>query len=222
MTPEFTPFPKMARLSREVVITEKIDGTNASIFISPLDNDKPIPAESLGVFSHGGVIHYMLAGSRTRWITPEKDNQGFAKWVASNFESLKELGPGHHFGEFWGQGIGRKYGMKEKRFSLFNVDRWCPHDVEPEQVGESWDEVARVMVPKFQTRAPKCCHVVPVLFRGEFSTQEVANTLYDLECNGSTASPGFMDPEGIIVYHIAARVGFKKTIVGDDKPKGAS
>ena len=32
-TPEFIEFPKMARLSRECVITEKIDGTNAQIFI---------------------------------------------------------------------------------------------------------------------------------------------------------------------------------------------
>ena len=29
----FIEFPKMARLSREAIITEKIDGTNASIFI---------------------------------------------------------------------------------------------------------------------------------------------------------------------------------------------
>jgi hypothetical protein len=32
---EFTEFPKMARLSRDVIITEKIDGTNAQVFISP-------------------------------------------------------------------------------------------------------------------------------------------------------------------------------------------
>ena len=33
MTPEFKPFPKMPRLNREVLLTEKIDGTNASVFI---------------------------------------------------------------------------------------------------------------------------------------------------------------------------------------------
>lgn len=32
--PEFNGFPKIARLSRECVITEKIDGTNAQIFIT--------------------------------------------------------------------------------------------------------------------------------------------------------------------------------------------
>jgi hypothetical protein len=30
---EFREFSKMARLSREIIITEKIDGTNAQIFI---------------------------------------------------------------------------------------------------------------------------------------------------------------------------------------------
>lgn len=29
----FVPFPKIGRLSREIVITEKIDGTNAQVFI---------------------------------------------------------------------------------------------------------------------------------------------------------------------------------------------
>lgn len=31
----FQEFPKMARLSRECVITEKIDGTNAQILVTP-------------------------------------------------------------------------------------------------------------------------------------------------------------------------------------------
>src|SRR5436305_1822690 len=100
---EFNAFPKIARLNRECVITEKIDGTNASILI---DED--------------GVV---MAGSRTRWITPENDNFGFAKWVEANKSELMKLGVGHHFGEWWGSGIQRGYGLTkgEKRFSLFNV-----------------------------------------------------------------------------------------------------
>ena len=31
----FVPFPKMARLRRDILITEKIDGTNAQIVIVP-------------------------------------------------------------------------------------------------------------------------------------------------------------------------------------------
>ena len=74
----------MARLSRECVISEKIDGINAQILIT----------ESGGIF----------AGSRTRWITPEDDNFGFAAWVEENKEELIKLGVGRHFGEFYGRG----------------------------------------------------------------------------------------------------------------------
>ena len=30
---------------------------------------------------------------------------------------------------------------------------------------------------------------------------------------------GFMRPEGIVVFHVAGNVGFKKTIEKDDMPK---
>lgn len=70
----FEGFPKMARLSREVIITEKIDGTNAQILI--------------------GEDGSMLVGSRTRWITLEQDNFGFARWVTEHREELLQLGPG--------------------------------------------------------------------------------------------------------------------------------
>ena len=37
---------------------------------------------------------------------------------------------------------------------------------------------------------------------------------------GSVAAPGFMNPEGIVMFHIAANVCFKKTIEKDEQPKG--
>lgn len=101
---DFVEFPKIARLSRMCVITEKLDGTNASITIT-----------EDGQF---------LCGSRTRWITPEDDNYGFARWAHDHKDELMTLGPGTHFGEWWGHGIQRKYDLEEKRFSLFNVARW--------------------------------------------------------------------------------------------------
>jgi hypothetical protein len=111
---EFSEFPKMARLSREVIITEKIDGTNAQILITK-DNR-------------------LLTGSRTRWITPNDDNYGFAKWVEENREEVLKLGIGRHFGEWWGSGIQRGYNLPkgEKRFSLFNVSRWALFGTEPQ------------------------------------------------------------------------------------------
>lgn len=175
---EFQEFPKMARLSRDVMITEKIDGTNAQIFISD-----------------EGVI---IAGSRRKWITPQNDNFGFAKWVEENKDELLKLGAGRHFGEWWGSGIQRGYDLPkgEKRFSLFNVSRWA-------------DDEAR----------PKCCHVVPVLYRGLFDTAKIDECLENLKSSGSKASPGFMRPEGVVVFHIAGNIGFKKTIEKDEVPK---
>lgn len=181
MEVEFFEFPKIPRLSREIIITEKIDGTNAQIYI--------------------GENGDFYTGSRTRWILPnvngsQTDNHGFAAWVADNREELMKLGPGRHFGEWWGAGIQRRYGMTEKVFSLFNVSRWCGED------------------------RPACCSVVPVLYRGDFNMNIVEACLADLRDNGSQASPGFMDPEGIVVFHTAANSCFKKTIKKDEVPKG--
>jgi hypothetical protein len=183
---EFVGMPKMARLSREIIITEKIDGTNGQIFIAP--ECAPITLES------GRVVPF-LVGSRTRWIFPESDNHGFAKWAYENEQGLLALGPGRHFGEWWGPGIQRGYGLREKRFSLFNVVRW------------GQPEPGRVF------------HTVPVLYRGMFTTDAVGTALDILREAGSLASPGFMRPEGVVVYHVAGNVGFKKTLENDELPK---
>ena len=205
----------MPRLSRECIITEKIDGTNAQIFIAPLANNEPIPSQSLGVFQIEGKLHCMLAGSRTRWITPENDNFGFASWVRDNIDELRQLGEGHHFGEWWGSGIQRNYGLKDRRFSLFNVSRWCMHDQQPQQIA-----TADPRIVKMQDVLPKCCRLVPTLYRGEFDTNLAKAAIVDLEVNGSYASLGFMKPEGIVIFHVAGNVGFKKTIEKDHEPKG--
>lgn len=195
---EFVEFPKISRFSREVIVTEKIDGTNAQIYI-PEAGDPDV-----------GQIY---AGSRTRWITPDDDNHGFAKWVEKNQDELLKLGPGHHFGEWWGQGIQRGYGLKEKRFSLFNVHRWG-------------DPAAR----------PTCCHVVPTLWRGNFDDLGMPVTnpddpaqftrlewiLEELRTLGSKAAPSFLKPEGVVIFHTAGSQLFKKTIEKDDQPKGAN
>ena len=171
---EFKGFGKIARLSRECTITEKIDGTNAQICIT-----------------EGGEF---LTGSRTRWITPEDDNYGFARWAQEHKEELMQLGPGQHFGEWWGLGIQRNYGQKEKRFSLFNTARWLDS-------------------------RPACCGVVPVLYAGIFSSAEVDAALLELREHGSKAAPGFMKPEGVVIYHSAGQCYFKKTLKKDEEPK---
>ncbi len=197
----FKEFPKLARLSREVIITEKLDGTNSSIFIQSAaleEGSNPEIIEDV----NGLTIR---AGSRTRWITPTDDNYGFARWVKENAEELAKLGEGHHFGEWWGNGIQRGYNLPrgDKRFSLFNAGRWRVNSFEE----------------KGLECPPKCCSVVPVLYTGIFDTNAIQDTLNDLIEHGSYAAPGFMNPEGIVIYHIAGNLGFKKTIKNDDRPK---
>jgi len=192
----FTPFPKLARLQREVIISEKIDGTNAQVFIT--DDGK------------------MLTGSRTRWITPEDDNFGFAAWARDNKDELMQLGPGHHFGEWWGQGIQRKYGLNERRFSLFNVSRWCLHGETPKQIPTGDPRIV-----KMQDVLPACCHLVPILRRGINISTLAESALYELSQRGSVAALGFMNPEGIVVFHVAGNVGFKMTLDNDGVPKSS-
>lgn len=186
---DFLKFPKMARLSREIIITEKIDGTNAQILIN----------------GYGDVF----AGSRNRWVNPFDDNYGFAKWVEGNKSEILKLGEGRHYGEWWGQGINRGYGLSEKRLSLFNTSRWCEYGGTPLLISEG----------RFQDVLPECVSLVPRLFTGDFDTDIINDTLRQLELKGSVAAPGFMNPEGIIVFHTAANVGFKKTIKDDEIPK---
>lgn len=177
---DFIEFPKIARLSRECTITEKIDGTNACIAI--------------------GEDGSFRVGSRTRWLSIETgDNHGFMLWAMTNKDDLMLLGPGLHYGEWWGAGIQRRYGLTEKRFSLFNTSRWS-------------DAATR----------PRCCHVVPVLFEGMFTTHAVEQELERLRVSGSAAVPGFMQPEGVVIWHHAARSYFKKTIEKDAEWKGKS
>lgn len=173
---EFVPFQKIGRLSREIIITEKIDGTN-------------------GVIEIGEDGSFQI-GSRTRWLGADGDNFGFGMWALLHKDELiAGLGVGRHFGEWWGQGIQRKYGLTEKRWSLFNVSKW----------GEN---------------RPACCHVVPVLWRGDFDTTEINRVMAELKAGGSVAAPGFMKPEGVVIYHAQSNVLFKKTFEHDQDGKG--
>lgn len=175
--PEFQSFPKIPRLSGECIITEKIDGTNACVLV--LSDDR------------------VIAGFRSKWITPEDDNMGFARWVKEHEEELRKgLGYGLHFGEWWGAGIQRRYGLKEKRFSLFNTTRWTGGTT------------------------PAICSVVPELYRGPFDTGMAGYYINQLAEKGSRAAPGFMQPEGIVIFHVAGGFLFKKTIEKDSEPKG--
>lgn len=210
---EFRSFGKIGRLFRDVVITEKIDGTNAAVGINFYSVDLPVdyqlPAEDVDckfVDRDGrdvnGMVNYAVvyAQSRTRVIRPGMDNHGFARWVWDNAEYLVEnLGEGLHFGEWWGSGINRGYGMPKgiKRFSLFNTHRWSGIDFNLSSLD-----------------------TVPVLYTGPFDTEIVKSTMDFLRTFGSAAMPGYDNPEGIVLYHRHANALFKATLKNDDIPKG--
>lgn len=204
----FEKFPKIPRLCKECVVTEKIDGTNAQIFITEILSEEEADTHEsnskciaiVDASNNGDSPHAIYAGSRKRLITPDDDNFGFAAWVRHNAVSLVELGPGRHFGEWWGKGIQRGYGLDEKRFSLFNVGRWTADVDDPDK-----------------ELVPYCCHVVPILAVGDFSTVMAEAQLERLREDGSVAASGYMNPEGIVLYHTAAQQLFKYTLDGDHK-----
>lgn len=196
---EFKEYPKIPRFKGNgIIITEKIDGTNAQVCILPYTEDtlQSLGSARQGVdyFVENGTV--LIAGSRTRWISLDSDNFQFCRWVSQNTSSLPRLGLGTHYGEWWGPGIQRGYGNREKVFSLFNAGRY--------------DDV-------FEMTGNRCIRTVPVLYKGAFTMEAITETMALLDQNGSVACPGFMRPEGIVICHLASRQLFKYTFEGDHK-----
>jgi hypothetical protein len=197
-TLQFHEFPKIPRLNRDICVTEKIDGTNAAVGIT--DN---------------GLVY---AQSRNRILGTGKqdDNMGFARWVEQNANLLRQLGPGLHFGEWWGIGIGRGYDIFERRFSLFNVSRW------------ERDASGKLLLEDLRAQGlPIYC--VPVLYEGAWHYIDTtgkmiyfapSQSIEQLKEFGSIAVPGYMNPEGIVVYHKAGNLLFKVTVDRDQEWKG--
>lgn len=234
---EFQEWPKTPRWNREVVITEKIDGTNAAIVIEEHQFGASLPVVD-GLVGDGDYMlavifgpangedglpnteFHVYAQSRKRLIHPGKttDNYGFAAWVQENAAALVNLlGPGRHFGEWYGQGIQRGYDLDHKRFALFNTNRYGTNiegmtgfhsDKHPYQISD---------LP---------IDVVPSLGRlsrpGErvFCDMALDDVLDQLESHGSWLAPGFMRPEGVILHHTASRQNYKILLENDEWPKG--
>lgn len=181
MLPDHPKYPSIQRLSSETVfITEKIDGTNGIIHITP-----------------DGLV---LAGSRNRWLmddagTPIKeDNFCFAAWVYENREMLKRLGAGTHYGEWYGKGIQREYGMAECRWASF----------------ETFGDIDKRGIPQVDCVPTLCIRQID-------SLNILDEVIADLIKTGSRLVPGFMDPEGIVIsFKNMNKTRFKK-YCKDDK-----
>jgi hypothetical protein len=245
----FKEWPKIGRLNRDIVITEKIDGTNGAIGIVPISGEGAtllLPGE----VSFGGTIYQVYAQSRSRIVTPENDNYGFAAWVRKNAKVLvATLGEGLHFGEWWGVGINRGYGLTERRFSLFNTSKWGEGQGALLLADARLNGVALYSVPVLFTGpwTLNCGYIdgekiassgpdeqpwlKPEQMQGwpGVSDQPNPRPRYTpnficewLEHVGSFAAEGYMEPEGIVIYHKASDTCFKMTIKDDEKPKGTA
>jgi hypothetical protein len=172
----FEKWPKIPRMTHlmQMVITEKLDGTNAQINITEVP---------------GG--YSLQAGSRNRWLTPDDDNFGFAKWCYDNRQALIEgLGLGRHFGEWCGPGIQKNiYDLEEKTLFLFNTLRW--HADNPNKL-------------------PCGIEVVPVIYTGGFDSIVITDVMEKLLSNGSELN-SCAEPEGVIIYLPKSRQLFKRT-----------
>jgi hypothetical protein len=178
---KFVAFNKIGRMSAGCTITEKIDGTNAQLCFDKQGN--------------------MLVGSRKREIWPEGypgkgkgcDNFGFAGWAYEHrFDLFDFLGEGRHYGEWAGQGIQRGYGLEEKRFFLFNTNRFGPgkNVIPPELDSIGLDSV-------------------PVLYCGEFKSEVVDETMNGL--HGGSLINCHPEPEGIIIWYHGLKIYSKRT-----------
>lgn len=173
---EFKAYPKTQRLSNEIItISEKIDGSNGVLYVDHTSRT-------------------VMAGSRSRWLeddgTKSWDNHGFGAWVKENEEKLLNLPEGYHYGEWYGKGINRNYGLKDRRFMLFNLDRYIrffdetdlPKELEPETV-------------------------VALLTGDEDLHDQLECIQTSLKENGSLHVPGFKSTEGIILrFRLSAKV----------------
>ncbi len=159
---EFKAWPKIPRGQHEkVTVTEKIDGTNACIIIQD--------GELAGV------------QSRNRLITPLDDNYGFAGWVSDNWEELKSLGDGYHYGEWAGLGIQKNpRKLDGKYFYLFNTYRWN----------------------KGNPNLPSICKVVPILYEGDSFPNIGRAVMLDLE--KQSAKDGYK-AEGVVIWYHKGR-----------------
>ena len=217
---DFREFPKIARLYKgNIVITEKIDGTNGQVYVVRRDLPDALVTVAVDADSATGTeaaTYSVFAGSRSRWLSRGKgDNFAFAHWVAENAYALATgLGEGRHFGEWWGRGIQRGYNQASRHFSLFNVGRWFT----PGGPGQMLDDDGNLPdpippVPGLST--------VPIVYYGPWfgrPADPVSEAMRRLQYSGSTFDSR-TPAEGVMVFHEASGLYLKAPF--DENHKGA-
>lgn len=155
-------------------ITQKIHGSNAQVH----------------VYEQEGELK-LCAGSRNRWICPDDDNFGFARFVYDHVQEFLDLGIGTHYGEWAGPGINSGEGLKERTFFLFS---------HPDRYSD------KILPPNVE--------FVPELYKGPVDQSKINEVMDILLDHGSYAVPGFMKVEGIVVEIDGKR--YKKTFTAEE------
>ena len=170
-------WPRPAEFNAPFLISEKIDGTHVALAVTEIDAATAVPKGAVSV-TVSGKRWMLRAASRLRWLTDERDNFGFRAWAREHAAALVGLGPGLHRGEWYGQGIQRAYGLGERRWALFDAERWT----------------------KLPEGLPEAVEVVPVLARvpGPHLIEAVDTALRTLQGAGSLAVFG-QQAEGLVI-----------------------
>lgn len=140
-------WPRPAEFHAPFLVSEKIDGTHAALDLTRIDAATAVPDGAITVTT-GGERWMLRAASRLRWLTAERDNFGFRAWACEHAAALTRLGPGLHRGEWYGQGIQRGYALTERRWALFDAERWSAPPPGVPEVVEVVPVLARVPGPR--------------------------------------------------------------------------
>lgn len=179
-----------------VYVTAKVDGTNASVWA---DAD--------------GNVH---AGSRTREVTPEKDNAGFAAWVLGSDDpeacALREFAVAHPNYTVYGEWMGDKRLVGSiKRYDREKyLKHFMPFDVwDKESETYLADDVWRPMLEADERIAPYVVALLATLSHPTMADiEEVANNNRFMLAEGDEEPgegvvckvPGWRNYQGNLTY----------------------
>jgi len=179
----FEAWPKTARGFGPALYTEKLDGSNVAVIFERRYGTEAFADMNNVVIKDTNTgelfIIHVAAQTRTQMAFIEDDQVGIAQWVAdrkySLVRDLYNFNRGADLERHYGEYVKGK-GLKVPHVFLFNAYRWREAEFATEGLS-----------------------VVPVLYEGEHSYEQLTDTLRDLELNGSRVldSPA----EGVIVFH---------------------
>jgi len=168
---KYPSFPSIERIENiRCFINEKIDGTNGMIEITK---------------------DALRFGSRNTYLSSKEDNHGFYKFCKEYITYpvsdiiIRRLYPNNPptypvriYGEWFGKGIQRTYGLKARYFMPFN-----PYHA---------DALTYCGVPYIVYPAE--------LYSGKFSVSQLELCMDDLKLRGSKVIEDYMNPEGVVIY----------------------